>query len=242
MIQEIILIFSILVLAFMYAAVGHGGASGYLAAMAMVGISPLVMKPSALLLNLGVSLLSFYHYARKGHFKFHLFWPFSLTSIPMAYFGAQWQITDSLYKKILGIALLIALIRLVYKFPEAKENKSIPVHWGLLVGGIIGLFSGMIGIGGGIILSPVIVLFRWAKMKEAAAISALFIFVNSLSGILGVGNLSMIDIQELSYWLGAAIIGGFLGARWGAFLAIPERIKQVLALVLLLASIKLFII
>ncbi len=242
MIPEILLIFSILVLAFMYAAVGHGGASGYLAAMAIVGISPLVMKPSALILNLGVSFLSFYHYYKKGNFRFHLFWPFSISSIPMAYIGSQWLITDGLYKKILGVCLLIALVRLVIKFPESEENKKIPLILALIVGAIIGLFSGMIGIGGGIILSPVLLLFRWAKMKEAAAISALFIFVNSFSGILGIHDFSNLSLNNLAYWFLAAIIGGFLGSRWGAYIAVPERIKQVLALVLFLASIKLFII
>lgn len=159
----------------------------------------------------------------------------------MAYLGAQWSISDNLYKKILAISLIISILRLLINFPESKENRQIPILLGLFIGGLIGLISGLIGIGGGILLSPILLLFHWAKMKETAAISALFIFVNSLSGLAGIGDFNQIVFSKLIYWAIAAIIGAWLGGRWGAYFAMPKKIKQVLALVLFLASIKLFL-
>lgn len=238
---SILLILLIFILAFLYASVGHGGASGYLAAMALLGVSPLIMKPSALFLNLAVSLISFFFYTKKGYFRLKLFWPFAIGSIPMAYLGAQWSISDNLFKKILAISLIISILRLLINFPESKENRQIPILLGLFIGGLIGLISGLIGIGGGILLSPILLLFHWAKMKETAAISALFIFVNSLSGLAGIGDFNQIVFSKLIYWAIAAIIGAWLGGRWGAYFAMSKKIKQVLALVLFLASIKLFL-
>jgi uncharacterized membrane protein YfcA len=172
------LILLLAIMAFLYASVGHGGASGYLAVMAIFAIAPSIMKQTALLLNLGVSLMSFIAFFRQGFFRWKLFWPFALGSIPAAFLGAKIPLTDSTYKQILGFCLLMAVIRMVYQLKEEKSNPLIPVL-GVFIGGIIGLLSGMIGIGGGIILSPLLLLFRWASLKEAAAVSALFIFVNS---------------------------------------------------------------
>ncbi|RZK53596.1 MAG: sulfite exporter TauE/SafE family protein, partial [Pedobacter sp.] len=186
--QESFIFFYILlfVVAFLYASVGHGGASGYLALMAIFAISPAVMKPTALLLNLFVSSTSFIQFYRGGHFKWKLFWPFALASIPLSFVGGMMAIESSIYKKILGVLLLIPVIRFFFfKNTDAKDFKAANIPLSLLVGGIIGLLSGMIGIGGGIILSPVILLLKWADQKQTAAISAAFIFVNSVAGLGG---------------------------------------------------------
>ena len=226
-------------MAFLYASVGHGGASGYLAVMALFLIAPPVMKQTALLLNLGVSLMSFIAFYRQGYFKWNLFWPFALGSIPAAFIGARIPLTDSTYKQILGACLLLAVIRMVVTLKESEPRK-LNLGLGVLAGFLIGLLSGMIGIGGGIILSPLVLLFRWASLKEAAAVSALFIFVNSVSGLAGLKTWIPLDQSQIMYWLAASLVGGFLGARWGAAIASNAKVKWILALVLLIASIKLF--
>lgn len=228
-------------MAFLYASVGHGGASGYLAVMALFAIAPPLMKQTALLLNLGVSLISFLAFYRQGYFRWTLFWPFALGSIPAAFLGARIPLTDSTYKQILGACLFLAVIRMVISLKEATQ-RSLPAVLGIFTGAAIGLLSGMIGIGGGIILSPLLLLFRWASLKEAAAVSALFIFVNSVSGLAGLKTWIPLDQSQLLYWLFASLVGGFLGARWGAGIASNAKVKWILALVLVIASLKLWFI
>ncbi|MCX6193492.1 MAG: sulfite exporter TauE/SafE family protein [Cytophagales bacterium] len=235
--MELILLLAIM--AFLYASVGHGGASGYLAIMAIFAIAPPVMKQTALLLNLGVSLMSFIAFYRQGYFKWNLFWPFALGSIPAAFLGARIPLTDSTYKQILGACLFLAVIRMVVTLKES-EPRRLNLGLGVLTGGAIGVLSGMIGIGGGIILSPLLLLFRWASLKEAAAVSALFIFVNSVSGLAGLKTWIPMDQSQMMYWLAASLVGGFLGARWGAAIASNVKVKWILALVLIIASLKLF--
>ena len=227
------------IMAFLYASVGHGGASGYLAVMALFAIAPPVMKQTALLLNLGVSLMSFIAFYRQGYFKWALFWPFALGSIPAAFLGARIPLTDSTYKQILGACLFLAVIRMVVSMKEGTI-RSLSAVLGVFSGAVIGLLSGMIGIGGGIILSPLLLLFRWASLKEAAAVSALFIFVNSVSGLAGLKTWIPIDQSQMIYWLAASLLGGFLGARWGAAVASNTKVKWILALVLVIASLKLW--
>lgn len=226
-------------MAFLYASVGHGGASGYLAVMALFAIAPPLMKQTALLLNLGVSLMSFIAFYRQGYFKWTLFWPFALGSIPAAFLGARIPLTDSTYKQILGACLFLAVIRMVISLKEGTR-RSLPAIIGVITGAVIGLLSGMIGIGGGIILSPLLLLFRWASLKEAAAVSALFIFVNSVSGLAGLKTWIPLDQSQMVYWLAASLVGGFLGARWGAGIASNTKVKWILALVLVIASLKLW--
>ncbi|MCE4215914.1 TSUP family transporter [Pseudarcicella sp. GAP-15] len=228
-------------MAFLYASVGHGGASGYLAVMALFAIAPPLMKQTALLLNLGVSLMSFLAFYRQGFFRWTLFWPFALGSIPAAFLGARIPLSDSTYKQILGACLFLAVIRMVISLKEATQ-RSLPAVLGIFTGAAIGLLSGMIGIGGGIILSPLLLLFRWASLKEAAAVSALFIFVNSVSGLAGLKTWIPLDQSQLLYWLFASLVGGFLGARWGAGIASNAKVKWILALVLVIASLKLWFI
>lgn len=235
--MELILLLAIM--AFLYASVGHGGASGYLAIMAIFAIAPPLMKQTALLLNLGVSLMSFIAFYRQGYFKWNLFWPFALGSIPAAFLGARIPLTDSTYKQILGACLFLAVIRMVVTLKES-EPRRLNLGLGVLTGGAIGVLSGMIGIGGGIILSPMLLLFRWASLKEAAAVSALFIFVNSVSGLAGLKTWIPMDQSQMMYWLAASLVGGFLGARWGAAIASNVKVKWILALVLIIASLKLF--
>lgn len=228
------------VVAFLYAAVGHGGASGYLALMAMYGMAPEVMKPTALLLNLFVSIISFIQFYRGGYFKWKLFVPLALASVPMAYLGGLISIDMILYKKLLGLLLLIPVARfLFFKNTEDVVNKELNLALCLLIGAAIGFLSGLIGIGGGIILSPLLLLLRWTDMKQTAAISALFIFVNSLSGLAGQLHKGIHFSSDMYLYVAIAFLGGLIGAYMGALKIKINILAYLLALVLLIAAYKL---
>ncbi|HVF97744.1 MAG TPA: sulfite exporter TauE/SafE family protein [Flavisolibacter sp.] len=224
----------------LYASVGHGGASGYLALMAVYSVTPEVMKPTALLLNLFVSVTAFIQFYRGGYFRWRLFWPFALASVPLAYAGGLVTIDASLYKKILGVLLLFPVARFVFfRNPQAAIKNENNVLLSLLIGGAIGFLSGLIGIGGGILLSPLLLLLKWADQKGAAAVSALFIFVNSLSGL---GGQLTKGIQFTSHMYGFVVVafaGGVCGAYLGARRFRQSILKNILASVLLVAVYKL---
>lgn len=225
--------------AFLYAGVGHGGASGYLALMALYSVAPEEMKPTALVLNLFVSLTSFLNYYRGNYFRPGVFLPLVLGSIPLAYLGGRMDIDAALYKKLLGVALLIAVARFFF-VPENKGAVRSPrVVWSVAIGGAIGFLSGLIGIGGGIILSPVLLLLHWTDQKQTAAISAAFIFVNSLSGLAGMYSKGLNFSPEMGSYIGVAFVGGLVGAYVGAKKMNNQSIKYVLGAVLLFAAIKL---
>lgn len=228
--------------AFAYALVGHGGASGYLALMALAGTTIAVMRPTALMLNLFVSAIAFAQYARAGHFHWRTFWPFALLSVPMAWAGAQVVLDPAIYERVLAICLLFAVARLFGLFGKGTDaQRPVPLFAALGIGAVLGLVSGMIGIGGGILLSPILMLCRWADAKITAAISALFIFVNSAAGIMGVLFGGEALPSEMLHWILAAVGGGLLGSWIGAS-RLPElRLRQALGLVLLFASIKLML-
>ena len=237
-----LLLLLLAIIAFLYSSVGHGGASGYLAVMTLLGVAPLMMKPSALIMNLAVSLFSFIGFQRAGFFRMKLFLPFALASIPMAFLGGTMTLSDSIYKKILAVCIILSIIRLLYQFNRNNEpNRPIPVWAGVLSGGIIGLISGMIGIGGGIILSPLMLLMRWASLKEIAAVSALFIFVNSLAGLYGqmtkAGGIHLTD--NLQWAVLATIIGGLFGSYFGSQKFNVPTLRYLLAVGLMIASVKL---
>ncbi|MES2794842.1 MAG: sulfite exporter TauE/SafE family protein [Bacteroidota bacterium] len=236
-----LLLLLLMLIAFLYSSVGHGGASGYLAVMAMMGIAPILMKPSALVMNLAVSLFSFIGFYKAGYFRLKLFLPFAIASIPFAFLGGTITLSDSIYKKILAACILTSIIRLVYQFNKTDETvRPIPIWAGLLSGGLIGLLSGMIGIGGGIILSPLMLLMRWASLKETAAVSALFIFVNSLSGLYGQVQKGGIHLTDnLQYALIATIVGGLLGSYYGSQKFNVPTLRYLLSIGLLIACIKL---
>jgi uncharacterized protein len=237
----ILLLLSLGAIAFLYSSVGHGGASGYLAIMALVGIAPAMMKSSALVMNLAVSLFSFIGFYRAGYFKLKLFLPFALASVPMAFLGGTMTISDAIYKKILAVCILLSIFRLIYNFKQQDEpNRPIPVWAGVLSGGVIGLLSGMLGIGGGIILSPLMLLMGWAKLKETAAVSALFIFVNSLSGLYGQMQKGGVHLTENLQWaVLATIIGGLLGSYYGSQKFNVPTLRYLLATGLGIACLKL---
>lgn len=228
--------------AFFYASVGHGGASGYLALMALFSFPNDMMKQTALLLNLFVAGIAFFQYYKAGHFNKRLFLFFALGSVPASFIGGLWSLDPWLYKKILGFILFFAIARMLFKKETTERHiKKIPVVVALLIGIVIGFFSGLIGMGGGIILTPVILLFHWGKMKEAAAVSALFIWVNSASGLLGQFS-SGVTLSANSFILVIlALVGGLLGSFLGSQRLNNRRLEYFLALVLTSAGIKLIL-
>jgi uncharacterized membrane protein YfcA len=239
--ENIILFYAAMfVIAFLYASVGHGGASGYLALMAVSGFAPDVMKPTALLLNLFVSMVSFIQFYRGGHFMRNLFWPLAIASIPMAFAGGMVHMDDTVYKKILGALLIIPVVRFLF-FSNIKTTDLRPynIAGAIFIGAVIGFLSGLIGIGGGIILSPILLLLKWSDMKQTAAISALFIFVNSLSGLTGQLITGIKFTSDMAAFVIVAFAGGLAGAYIGSIKLKQMALKNVLALVLLVAAWKL---
>lgn len=233
-----------LVLAFfamsaLYASVGHGGASAYLALMGLVGMAPVEMKPIALTLNIAVSLLALVMFARAGHFRGRMFWPLAAASIPAAFVGGWLQSPEPVFKLILALALLFGAWRLV--FGGAVDESLVrepPLPASLALGGSLGFLSGLIGIGGGIFLTPLLILFRWTAAKPAAAISAAFIFVNSLSGLAGF-LMKGGSVPKLTWlMLPAVLAGGTLGSAWGSSRAGSPALRRALAVVLVIAAAK----
>lgn len=239
---QIVFILLLFVVAFLYASVGHGGASGYLALMALFGMAPDFMKPTALLLNLFVSLSAFILFYRGGHFKWKLFLPFALASIPMSFVGGVISLDADIYKKLLGVLLLIPVIRMLF-FPNTDESELKEGNIGLsiFIGATIGFLSGLIGIGGGIILSPVLLMMRWTNQKQTAAISALFIFVNSLSGLAGQLSTGLVLQSSMVSYVAVAFCGGTIGGWLGAGKFNQQILKYLLAIVLFVAALKLLL-
>lgn len=239
--ETIILFYLLLFLvAFLYSSVGHGGASGYLALMALFSIAPEVLKPTALLLNIFVSFISFIQFYRGRHFNWKLFLPFAIASVPLAFIGGLITVDSDIYKKILGILLIVPIIRFLFfaniKVEEIRKSNLI---LSLLIGAAIGFLSGLIGIGGGIILSPLLLLLKWSDMKQTAALSALFIFVNSFSGLAGQLTKGINFSPDMIAYVAVALAGGICGAYYGSIRFRQEILKYLLALVLIVAAYKL---
>ena len=230
----------LLVISFLYSSVGHGGASGYLALMALFNFTSATMRPTALLLNVLVSGIAFVQFYRNGFFRWELFWPFAATSLPAAFIGGLIDLDEVTYGKMLGILLLISVIRLlVTDHKQDKVKSHINIAGALIAGAVIGLISGTIGIGGGIILSPLILFLKWANIKEAAAVSALFIFVNSIAGLAGVFLKGSQFDGMMAGMMAVSFAGGMLGAFAGASKFNSAVLKYSLSIVLIIASAKL---
>ncbi|MEX2427081.1 MAG: sulfite exporter TauE/SafE family protein [Bacteroidales bacterium] len=231
---------TVFLLALLYSSVGHGGASGYLALMAIFSFPPEFMRPTALVLNILVSSIALVAFSRNRHLNGKLLLPFVISSVPMAFLGGSISVDPKLYKIFLGLFLLAAIARMIFQpRSHSTENKSInkPLAWG--IGALLGFFSGLIGIGGGIILSPVIILLKWGSMKQTAAVSAAFILVNSVSGLTGQWSAGITFAPQMGGMLIFAVLGGLLGSHLGSIKFPENMLKYSLVVVLGLASIKL---
>ncbi|WP_136515152.1 sulfite exporter TauE/SafE family protein [Geomonas edaphica] len=232
----------ILVVAVLYSSVGHGGASGYIALMALFALPTASIKPTALVLNILVAGIATCTYRRAGQFRWSVFWPFAVTSIPMSFVGGALQLPAIYFKPLLGAVLLFAAFRLVYRRVENPVPPSSPPQAvAAVIGMVLGFVSGLIGVGGGIFLSPLLLLFGWATPRQTAGISALFILVNSIAGLLGHVS-SLGNVMHGSAWLAAAaVLGGLLGSALGSRLLPVPAILRTLSLVTFSAALKLIL-
>lgn len=238
---DIVLLSSLMfVAALLYSSVGHGGASGYLAAMALFGLAPAVMKPTALSLNILVATIATISFYRTKCFSWSIFLPFAITSIPLAFIGGALSLPNPVYKHIVGIVLVFAAFQLfLYTQRTTKITaRSIPFLGALLLGAGLGLLSGLTGVGGGIFLSPLLLLTGWADARQTAGVSAAFILANSVAGILG--HLSSVKLlpNAIPFLACAAVLGGIIGSGLGSRQFSNMTIRRLLAAVLIVAGIK----
>ena len=237
---EILFLGLVFLMAVLYSSVGHGGASGYLALMAIFSFSPEFMRPSALILNIFVSSIALFSYTRNGHLRVRLLLPFIITSVPFAFIGGMITVNPRAYKIILGIFLVIAIARIIYRPKNnAEEINYVNKYAAYIIGVFLGFFSGLIGIGGGIILSPIIILLKWGTMKQTAAVSAAFILANSVSGLIGQFSQGIRLAPEIGAMLAAAVLGGIAGSYLGSYKISDKALKYALSVVLSMASFKL---
>jgi len=232
----------IFVAALLYSAVGHAGASGYIAAMALCGVAPESMKPAALVLNIMVAGIGTVRFYRAGCYEWRLFAPLAIGSIPLAFVGGSWSLPGTLYKQILGAVLLFAACRLFLPpHGEWERPRRTKAFYPLAVisGAAVGLLSGLTGTGGGIFLSPLLLAVGWADPKRSAGVSAPFILVNSIAGIVGHLSKSFTLPAELPYWAVAAVGGGLIGSGLGSRRLGNLTLRRLLAVVLVIAAAKL---
>jgi hypothetical protein len=224
----------------LYSSVGHAGASGYLAAMALMGIAPETMRPTALALNILVASIATIRYARAGYFAWRSFYPFALTSVPFAFLGGSLQLPSHVYKSAVGVILLVAAFEIARSAWTAREGSGhAPLIAALAVGAVIGLLSGLTGTGGGIFLSPVLLLSGWAGTRPTSGVSAAFILCNSMAGLAGTTFSQGALPDSLPIWLAAAALGGFVGTQLGTRLLPVHTVRYALAAVLVIAGGKL---
>lgn len=234
--DNLLLMVGFAIAAFLYASVGHGGASGYLAVMGLAGLEPQVMKPAALAMNVVVAGIGSWKYLRAGAFDWKVFWPFAVVSIPMAYLGGTMDLPAQVFKPLVGIALLFAAWRMLLSSRKVEiQRRPLKLVPALLAGAGMGLLAGTTGVGGGIFLSPLILLLGWAGTRETSGIAALFILVNSLAGLAGHGDLSALP-GNFPVWLAVVAVLGWLGAEMGSRRFQLPVIRNLLAAVLVVAG------
>jgi uncharacterized protein len=235
-----------LIAAFVYATVGHGGASAYLAVMALAGVAPPEMRPIALLLNVIVSAIATFKFYRAGHFRWRLFWPFAVVSIPMAFAGGAITLPGHAYKILVGAVLLYAgwqLWRSARVGDEIRQPRDPPLGLAMGIGAAMGLLAGLTGVGGGIFLSPLLLMLGWAGTKQTSAVAAPFILVNSLAGLAAGVAMRVSALPDHVWILALAVLaGGWAGAEYGSRRLTNPVVRRFLAVVLAVAGMKMVLV
>ena len=227
----------------LYASVGHAGASAYLAIMGLYNFAPSVMKPTALSLNILVAAVATLKFYGAGLFSWRLFWPFAVVSVPAAFVGGATMLPTQWYRVVVGIVLLYAAIWMFRSSlkPSTRETHAPPLWAALLIGLAIGFLSGLTGVGGGIFLSPLMLYVGWADTRTTAAVAAPFILVNSIAGLLGHFSSVAQLPPNILIWGVAVVLGGLIGATYGSSRAPAPVLRRLLAVVLVIASVKLIL-
>ena len=243
MYEIIILSISLFLIAFLYASVGQGGASGYLAVLGLFTLSSEVLRPTALCLNIVVATIGSWQFYRKGFFNWKIFFPFAISSVPFSFVGGILVLPNLIYNRLVGIILLYAAYRLLTISQQDIElnetyKKEIPLSYSVFFGSCIGFISGITGAGGGVLLSPLLIFKKWANVKEAAGVSILFILVNSIAGVLGQLVHFPVLPNFLPYLITAVLFGGLGGSYFGSIFPVSMLLNRLLGLILLIASIK----
>jgi uncharacterized membrane protein YfcA len=234
-----------LLIAILFSSVGHAGASGYLALMGLIGIAPGVMRPTALALNVLVAGIGTVRFARAGLFQWRNFWPFALTSTPAALYAGTLQLPAALYEQIVAAVLALGGVQLLLRAHAAADAETqraapgVPVAWGLIAGLGIGTLAGLSGTGGGIFLTPLLLFLGWVATRNAAAVTAPFVLVNSLAGLSGQAATLERLPPALPWWLAAVALGALIGTQLGTRRLAVEHLRRALGLVLLIAAYKL---
>lgn len=232
-------------IATLYSSIGHAGASGYLAVMALLSFAPASIKPTTLVLNIIVAIIASIQFIRAGFFDRKIFLTFAVTSMPMAFLGGMLSLEPKYFKLAVGIFLILAGVLLFARqFIKASDHKlrKMPLAWGLILGTVIGFLSGIIGVGGGIFLSPILIIANWAEIKNAAGIAALFILINSIAALAGhLTTIQFID-SNIGFWVISVVLGGLLGTFLGTKKLPTGIITSCLVMVLISAGIKFCII
>lgn len=229
--------------AFLYASVGHAGASGYLTAMALFSLSPAMMRPTALILNILVASIATFKFYRAGAFSWQILLPFVVTSVPFAFVGGAIALPGNAYKIMLGVILLYAAGRMLLSVEGSTSQtiRPLPIVPALISGAIIGLLSGLTGTGGGIFLTPLLLFSGWSHPRQASGVSAAFILVNSVAGLLGQSPDMAVLPQAMPLWLAAVAVGGWVGAEFGSKHWNNLQLRRALALVMGIAALKLIL-
>jgi uncharacterized protein len=225
----------------LYSLVGYAGASGYLAAMAFVGLAPSIMRPTALALNILVAAIASFKVFRVGCFSWRLFWPFTVLAIPAAYIGGSLTVPSHLYRVAVAVVLLYSFDQAMWPARSQISFRRPPVWLALLCGGVIGLVSGLIGVGGGIFLSPLILLMRWGETRETSSVSALFILLVSIAGLLGNSAHVTRLPNAIILCAGVAIVGGLIGLAYGSRRLPPPELGRLLAVGLLVVGLRMIL-
>jgi hypothetical protein len=228
--------------ALLFAMAGHTGASAYLAIFGLLGMAPGEIKPSVLALNVVVGIVAVYKFTRAGHFSWRLIWPFILTSIPFSFLGGLITLPTPIYRLLVGVVLVYASFKMLFDVPvkNGAPPDFPPVWLSLLLGAGIGFTGGLIGMGGGVLLSPILLLANWAGPQLTAGTIAIFVLVNSISGLLGYWSASPDLPSQLPLWAAVALIGGWIGAEIGSRKLSATTIRRVLGVILLLAGLRMF--
>ena len=237
----LVLFFGIAVL---YSSVGHAGASGYLAVMALLSFAPESIKPTSLVLNIAVASIASWRYLRAGRFDAKVFLPLIIVAMPMAYFGGALQLPALWFARGAGVFLVLSAFIMAWRacqLGEGKEPRALPPWLGTVIGAPIGFLSGIIGVGGGIFLSPILIAGRWAAVRHVSGIAALFILINSIAGLFGSRMAGAVFDPFLLWWLLSVVLGGLIGSWLGVSRFGARAILLVLFMVLMTAGVKLLV-